>query len=100
MRKGLDEALLLSTLERLLEIPSADLPTALALACDAVAAAMQADKVDAFLLEPARSSLVAIGTSNQPLSGLQRRSGLDVLPIANGGRVVHVFETRAPFRSG
>jgi signal transduction histidine kinase len=44
--------------------------------------------------------LVAIGTSTQPLSALQRRVGLDVLPIANGGRVVDVFLTKAPFRTG
>lgn len=95
-----DRALLLSTLERLLEIPSADLSTALALACDAIAAAMRADKVDAFLLDSKKNSLVAIGTSNQPLSSLQRKLGLDVLAIANGGRVVQVFQTRAPFRTG
>lgn len=95
-----DLALLLSTLERLLEIPSADLSTALALACDAVAAARHADKVDAFLLDPTKNSLVAVGTSNQPLSSLQRKMGLDILQIANGGRVVHVFETKAPFRTG
>jgi signal transduction histidine kinase len=92
--------LLLETLERLLEIPSSDLKTALTLACDAVAAARRADKVDAFLLEPTKNSLVAIGTSNQPLSNLQRNAGLDILPIANGGRVVHVYETKAPFRTG
>jgi two-component system, OmpR family, sensor kinase len=92
--------LLLETLERLLAIPSADLKTALTLACDAVAAALRADKVDAFLLDPTKNSLVAIGTSNQPLSSLQRKVGLDVLPIANGGRVVHVFETKAPYRTG
>jgi signal transduction histidine kinase len=92
--------LLLETLERLLEIPSADLKTALTHACDAVSAALRADKVDAFLHDPTKNSLVAIGTSNQPLSSLQRSVGLDVLPIANGGRVVHVFETNAPFRTG
>ena len=97
---AMGNALLLQTLERLLEIPSADLKAALTHACDAVAAALRADKVDAFLLDPTKNSLVAIGTSNQPLSNLQRRVGLDVLPVANGGRVVHVFETKAPFRIG
>ncbi len=70
------------------------------MACDAVTEALRADKTDAFLLDPSKNSLVAIGTSNQPLSNLQRKAGLDVLPIANGGRVVHVFETNAPFRTG
>jgi GAF domain-containing protein len=92
--------LLLQTLERLLDIPSADLKSALTLACDALASALRADKVDAFLLDPSKNSLVAIGTSNQPLSAVQRNVGLDVLPVANGGRVVHVYETKAPFRTG
>jgi signal transduction histidine kinase len=100
MRDQPNQTLLLTTLERLLQIPATDLPTALTLACDAIAAATRADKVDAFLLDPTKNSLVAIGASNQPLSGLQRSVGLDVLQIANGGRVVQVFETKAPFRSG
>jgi two-component system OmpR family sensor kinase len=97
---GTGNELLLRTLERLLAIPSADLRSALTMACDAVTEALRADKTDAFLLDPSKNSLVAIGTSNQPLSNLQRKAGLDVLPIANGGRVVHVFETNAPFRTG
>jgi two-component system OmpR family sensor kinase len=100
VREQPDRELLLGTLERLLEIPSADLSTALALACDAVAIAMRADKVDAFLLDPTKNSLVAIGASNQPLSSLQRKMGLDVLALANGGRVVHVYSTKGPFRTG
>src|SRR4051794_10618513 len=100
MRPQNSEALLLQTLQRLLDIPSVDLTPALSLACDAVATALRADKVDAFLLDPTKNALVAIGTSNQPLSNLQRKVGLDVLPIANGGRVVHVYTTRAPYRTG
>ena len=100
MRDEPSQASLLGTLERLLELPLADLPTALTLACDAVAEATRSDKVDAFLLEPTKNTLVAIGGSNQPLSTLQRSLGLDILPIANGGRAVQVFETRRPFRSG
>jgi len=42
-----------------------------------------------------RDSLVAVGTSTQPLSARQRQLGLDVLPVSNGGRVVHVFKTGA-----
>lgn len=100
MRAQSTEGRLLETLERLLEIPSADLETALSLACDAVAETLKADKVDAFLLDESKNALVAIGTSNQPLSNLQRKVGLDVLPVANGGRVVQVFENKAPFRTG
>jgi two-component system, OmpR family, sensor kinase len=91
---------LLETLQRLLEIPTADLKVALSLASDAVASALRADKVDAFLYEPEKDSLVALGTSNQPLSAKERRHGLDVLPISNGGRVVQVYQTGATFRTG
>jgi two-component system, OmpR family, sensor kinase len=100
MRHPSPDTLLLDTLQRLLEIPSADLGTALAFACDAVASALEADKVDAFLLDTSKESLVAVGTSNQPLSLLQRRVGLDVLALANGGRVVHVFQTQKMYRTG
>jgi two-component system, OmpR family, sensor kinase len=90
----------LDTFESLLALPSAELPSTLAHACDLVASALRADKVDAFLFDPAKASLVAIGTSHQPLSALQRRLGLDVLAIANGGRVVYVFQTGQTFLTG
>ena len=45
-------------------------------------------------------TLAAIGTSTQPLSDLQKRLGLDVLPVANGGRVVEVFQTGITFVTG
>jgi two-component system, OmpR family, sensor kinase len=91
---------LLETLQRLLEIPSAELEAALTHACNAVADALHADKVDAFLYNESKESLVALGTSTQPLSSQQKKIGLDVLPIANGGRVVHVFQTGRTFISG
>jgi len=91
---------LLETLEKLLEIPSAELDTALTRACNAVADALHADKVDAFLYNESKHTLVALGTSTQPLSNLQKTLGLDVLPIANGGRAVHVFQTGRTFVTG
>lgn len=90
----------LATLQRLLEIPATDLKTALTQAADALAAVLTADKVDAFLLDVSRDSLVAIGTSTQPLSALEKQLGLDVLPISNGGRSVGVFASGEMFRSG
>jgi two-component system, OmpR family, sensor kinase len=93
-------ARLLETLQRFLEMPSGELQTALQHTCDVVAAELGADKVDAFLYEPARETLFALGTSNQPLSALERKVGLDTLAIANGGRVVHVFLTGETFVSG
>jgi two-component system OmpR family sensor kinase len=91
---------LLRTLEQLLELSSADLGLALAQASDLVAAALKADKVDMFMYEPARDSLVALGSSHQPLSDLQRRHGLDVLPVSNGGRAVQAFQEARTFMSG
>jgi two-component system OmpR family sensor kinase len=99
IREG-ERGLLLQTLERLLDLPTGDLKVALSYATDVVADALRADKVDAFLYDSSRDSLVAIGTSNQPLSALQRKVGLDVLPVANGGRVVQVFKTGETFVTG
>jgi signal transduction histidine kinase len=91
---------LLETLQRLLEIPAADLKVALSQACDAVAAALNADKVDAFIYQPESDCLVALGSSTQPLSAKQRRHGLDVLHVSNGGRVVRVFQTGETYVTG
>ena len=91
---------MLAMLERLLAIPVADLKTALNHASDALAEALQADKVDAFVYDETRDSLVAIGTSTQPLSSLQKRLGLDVLPLSNGGRVVDVYQSGRLFLTG
>jgi len=95
-----DRERLLATLHRLLEIPAADLKTALTHAANAVADALRADKVDAFLYDETRDSLVALGTSTQPLSNLQKKLGLDVLPLSNGGRVVYVYKTGKTLRTG
>jgi two-component system, OmpR family, sensor kinase len=89
-----------TTLETLLAIPSADLEVALNHACTAVGRALRADKVDAFLYDDSRDSLVALGTSATALSSLQKQLGLDVLQISNGGRAVYVFRTGKTFVTG
>jgi two-component system OmpR family sensor kinase len=91
---------LLELLEGLLRAPAGDLKTTLTYVSDLVAAASGADKIDAFLYDPSRESLVALGTSNQPLSALQVKLGLNVLPVSNGGRTVHVFKTGQTYFSG
>ena len=96
---GLDPARALVTLQRLLEIPGADLNSALVHAANTLAEAFSADKVDAFIYDESRDSLAALGVSTQPLSNLQKNLGLDVLPISNGGTVVRVFETGEVFRT-
>ena len=90
----------LDLLEALLRIPSGNLAATLSHVSDLVAGATGADKVDAFLYDPARDSLVAVGSSTQPLSARQRQLGLDVLPVSNGGRAVSVFRDGTTFVSG
>src|SRR5215213_3689966 len=90
----------LDVLEQLLRLPAGDLKATLAHASDVIAAVSGSDKVDAFLYDRGRDCLVAVGSSTQPLSMLQRELGLDVLQISNGGRVVHVFKTGETFLHG
>ena len=91
---------LLDTLERLLVLPTGELKATLTHVCNVLADATGCDKVDAFLYDAARDSLVAIGNSTQPLSALQRRLGLDVLPLSNGGRSVEAYKTGRTARLG
>lgn len=95
-----DQERYLLTLQRLLELPATDLKAALTQAADILADVLRADKVDAFLFDASRDSLVAVGTSTQPLSALERQLGLDVLPLSNGGRTVEVFRSGEIFQSG
>lgn len=90
----------LAMLERLLALPATDLTLALTHASDLIAQTLKADKVDAFLYDAGRDSLVAIGVSTQPLSDLQRRLGLDVLPVSNSGRTAKVYQTGQTFLAG
>ena len=90
----------LELLEALLRIPSGNLASTLSHVTDLVSGATGADKVDAFLYDPARDSLVAVGSSTQPLSALQRQLGLDVLQLSNGGRTVSVYRTGQTFVTG
>jgi two-component system OmpR family sensor kinase len=90
----------LEILERLLGIEVADLEMALTHSCDVIAEALKADKVDAFLYDPEKDTLVALGSSTQPLSMMQRKLGLDLLPVSNGGRVVWVYQTGETFTTG
>jgi signal transduction histidine kinase len=83
-----------------MEIPLGSAKAALSLASDSIAEALHADKVDAFLYDPTRDSLVAVGSSNQPLSSYQHQLGLHVLQVSNGGRVVYVYKTGETFHTG
>ena len=97
---GRGQGRLLATLERLLEIQATEVSSALDQATQLVAEALSADKVDAFLYDPAIDTLVAVGTSDTPMSRKQKALGLDRLPISNRGRTVEVFLTGAPYLTG
>lgn len=91
---------LLELLQRLLDLPALEVTGTLTAAATHVAEWLACDKVDVFLLDPARTSLTALGTSDTPLGKKQKELGLDVLPLANGGRLVDTFQTGRPFRTG
>jgi two-component system OmpR family sensor kinase len=91
---------LLTTLQRLLEIDPRDLDSALDAAAQSVAQALGADKVDAFVYESSTATLVARGTSPTPMGRKQHALGLHRLPLANGGRMVEVFESGSFRRAG
>ena len=86
--------------QRLLAIQATEVKTALDQASQLVVEAFSADKVDVFLHEPATDTLVAMGTSKTPLGEKQKASGLDRLPVANGGRQVEVYVTGKPYLTG
>ena len=94
------EERLTAVLERLLAIPLESLQIALMEAADLIASELRADKVDAFLYQAGNDTLLAVGTSTQPLSMRQRQHGLHVLPISNGGKVVQVYQTGEPHLTG
>lgn len=52
------------------------------------------------MFDASRDSLVAVGTSTQPLSALEKQLGLDVLPLSNGGRAVDTYRSGELFRCG
>lgn len=94
------QARLLGTLERLLALEPTGLRPALDSAAQLVAEALGADKIDAFLHDPSIDSLVAVGTSDTPMGRKQHAIGLERLPLANGGRLVQVFEAGESYRTG
>jgi DNA-binding CsgD family transcriptional regulator len=84
---------LLEALVQLLRITAPELRSALTQACNLIARALQADKVDVFLYEAATDSLVALGISETPMGQRQRELGLDRFPLANAGPLAEVFES-------
>jgi two-component system, OmpR family, sensor kinase len=91
---------LLATLGQLLAIQATTVKPALDTASTLIADALGADKVDTFLYDSTKHTLVAVGTSATPMGQQQRALGLDRLPLANGGRAVEVFQTGQVYHYG
>ncbi|MDQ3928141.1 MAG: GAF domain-containing sensor histidine kinase [Chloroflexota bacterium] len=91
---------LLSTLEQLLAIEGTNVKSALDQASDLIASAINADKSDAFLLDPTKETLVAVGTSHTPMGIRQHQIGLHLLPMANDGPEAAVFNTGECYHNG
>jgi two-component system, OmpR family, sensor kinase len=87
------EQTLLALLQQLIDLPALDPRQTLTDGASAVATWLGCDKVDVFLFDASRGSLAAIGTSQTPLGALQHKLGLDVMPLAQGGRSVEVYVT-------
>jgi two-component system OmpR family sensor kinase len=91
---------LLTTLQRLLELPLTTVSGTLHASAQLVAQALHAEKVDTFLYDPATESLIAYGTSQTPMGAKEQALGLDQLSLAQGGRAVEVYQTGQPYWSG
>src|SRR3954462_14284808 len=74
---------LFDTLIRLHAIASPELRPALDQAANLVSDALDADKVDIFIHESAKVSLVALATTQTPMGRRHHELGLHRLPLAN-----------------
>lgn len=95
-----DQRRYVTTLERLLAIQAASVTDALDQAAQLIVEILGTEKIDAFLLDDAGATLVALGVSDTPMGRRERAIGLDHLPLADGGRSVEVFQTGRPYTTG
>lgn len=96
-------ARLLAIRQRLLALSAGaavDVEEMLGRAAVLIQEALGAEKVDVFLHDAARAALVAAGMSSTDLARREGQLGLDVLPLAEGGRFVAVFQTGTAYRTG
>jgi transcriptional regulator with GAF, ATPase, and Fis domain len=91
---------LLETLQCLLTIRAISVRTAMTEAADLLTPVLGADKVDCAFYDPSIDSLVVLGSSNTPMGRREQEIGMDRLPLANGGRIVDVFQTGEPYITG
>jgi two-component system, OmpR family, sensor kinase len=91
---------LFQMLQYLLALPATEVSETIHQTAQLVAQALQAEKVDVFLEDPASQSLVALGTSLTPLGMHEKAIGLDRISLAEGGRAVEVYQTGQPYWTG
>src|SRR5690242_11854190 len=91
---------LLTTLEQMLQLDATNVAETLNAAAHLVGEATSAEKVDLFLYHPENHTLQVAGLSNTPMSKHEVELGLDRLAIADGGRVVEVFQTGEIYATG
>lgn len=91
---------LLTTLEALLCLEAGELMDTLDRAANLLVDALGAEKLDVSLHDPSIDTLVSMGISNTPLGKRQQQIGMDRLPVANGGRVVEVYQSGKPYITG
>jgi two-component system, OmpR family, sensor kinase len=91
---------ILGLLETLREVDSTTAREAMTHATNVLAAAFDADKVDAFFYDATTDMLVALGTSQTRMGKRQQELGLHRLQVSNGGRAAWVFREKRAFRDG
>jgi signal transduction histidine kinase len=93
-------ARLLTTLEQLLQLDATNVAETLNAAAHLVGEVTSAEKVDLFLYHPENHTLRVAGLSNTPMSKHEVELGLDRIAIADGGRLVEVFQTGEIYATG
>jgi two-component system, OmpR family, sensor kinase len=91
---------LLQILQHLLALPGTEVSKTVYQTAQLVSQALQAEKVDVFLEDPASQSLVAWGTSLTPIGIQEKAIGLDHISLTQGGRAVEVYQTGQPYWTG
>lgn len=91
---------LLSTLERLLELPTSTVHFLLDQAVQQAQKALAADLVALFFHDPSTDTLIARHVSDTPMGRQLRAIGMNRLPLANSGSAVEVFLSGVPFLTG
>lgn len=91
---------LLTTLEQLLQLDATSMADTLNAAAHLVGQVTNAEKVDLFLYHPENHTLQVAGLSDTPMSKHEMELGLDRIAIADGGRLVEVFQTGEIYSTG